>query len=307
MRARPDRNLTPRQDRKKDQDQKRLFKTMRQGPVAGEMAMHISRLSRRAKSGRVTSEGRLAREARLAVRYRKVTLPPPTDHKAGPVRVWAIHVREVAPPPKAAPVEWYLLTTAEVSSLEQAEEIIRFYSLRWRVEDILRVLKSGCKVEELQMQQADRLHLVITLYLVTAWRLMLMTLLGRIEPGLPAKVIFTDTELDVLRVYACRYREPEHTDLASAVLLVAMMGGYRNRTHDPPPGHEIMWRGYTGLQMRAITIEEWGACGGATAAALTPDAYHQPCSSPRFGELVRGTLKSCDAATLTRLSTPDPL
>ena len=107
----------------------------------------------------------------------------------------------------AAPVEWYLLTTAEVSSLEQAEEIIRFYSLRWRVEDIFRVLKSGCKVEELQMQQADRLHLVITLYLVTAWCLMLMTLLGRIEPDLPARVIFTDTELDVLRVYARTYRD----------------------------------------------------------------------------------------------------
>ena len=39
---------------------------------------------------------------------------------------------------------------------------------------------------------------------------------------------------------ACR--PPDH--LAAAVLLLAILGGYQNRTHDPPPGHQIMWRGY---------------------------------------------------------------
>jgi len=128
------------------------------------------------------------------------------------------------------------------------------------VEDIFRVLKTGCKVEELQMQQADRLHLVITLYVVRAWRIMLMRLLGRIKPGLPADIIFTEIELDVLRVYARNYNLPDYTDLASAVPLMAMMGGYWNRTRGPLPGHEIMWRGYSALQMRAITIEEWESC-----------------------------------------------
>ena len=168
------------------------------------------------------------------------------------MRVWAIHVREVAPPAKADPIEWYLLTTAEVRSLDEAEQIIAFYLLRWRVEDTFRVLKSGCKVEELQMQKATRLHLVITMHMVTAWRLMLTTLLGRVDPDLPADIIFTNTELTVLRAYAQTNGLPEHTDLASAVRLVALMGGYRNRKHDPPPGFEIMWRGYTTLLIWAV-------------------------------------------------------
>ena len=253
VRAKHDRTL-------KRKDQVKLFKTMRKGPAAGHVYMSVSRLSRRTKSGRVTSEARMARDAQLEVRYRKVTLPPTKDKTAKPVRVWAIHVREVAPPPKAEAIEWYLLTTAEVSSLAEAKDIIKFYCLRWRVEDIFRVLKTGCKVEELQMQQANRLHLVITLYMVTAWRIMLMTLLGRIEPGLPADIIFTDMQLDVLRVYARNYNLPDYTDLASAVLLMAIMGGYRSRKHDPPPGLEIIWRGYTALQMRATAIEEWESC-----------------------------------------------
>ena len=251
MRAKHDRSL-------KGKDEQRLFKAMRKGPAAGHMS--VSRLSHRAKSGRVTSEARIARDVQLEVRYQKVTLPPTNDKAAEPVRVWAIHVREVAPPPKTEAIEWYVLTTAEVSSLAEAEEIIKFLCLRWRLEDIFRMLKISCRVEELQMQQADQLHLVITLYMVTAWLIMLMALLGRIQSGLPADLIFTETELNMLRVYARNYNEPEHTDLASAVLLMAMMGGYRNQKHDPSPGCEIIWRGYTDMQMRVITIEELASC-----------------------------------------------
>jgi len=38
--------------------------------------------------------------------------------------------------------------------------------------------------------------------LVIAWRIMLMTLLGRETPGLPAEVLFSDVELRTLRAYA---------------------------------------------------------------------------------------------------------
>ena len=90
------------------------------------------------------------------------------------------------------------------------------------------------------------------MHMVTAWRLMLTTLLGHVDPNLPADIIFTNTELTVLRAYAYTNGLPEHTDLASAVRLVAWMGGYRNRKHDPPPGGEIMWRGYITLLTWAV-------------------------------------------------------
>ncbi|MCK5231482.1 MAG: hypothetical protein KAR13_14510 [Desulfobulbaceae bacterium] len=31
--------------------------------------------------------------------------------------------------------------------------------------------------------------------------------------------------------------------------LVAKLGGYLGRSNDPPPGHQLMWRGYTNLQL----------------------------------------------------------
>ena len=41
----------------------------------------------------------------------------------------------------------------------------------------------------------------------------------------------------------------EPTLLGDAVLLVARLGGYLGRANDPPPGHQLMWRGYANLQM----------------------------------------------------------
>ena len=40
--------------------------------------------------------------------------------------------------------------------------------------------------------------------------------------------------------------------LADAVLLVALLGGYQNRKHDPPPGHQIMWRGYERMSIATL-------------------------------------------------------
>ena len=49
---------------------------------------------------------------------------------------------------------------------------------------------------------AERLRRGIAINLVIAWRIMLMTLLGREAPELPAEVLFSDLELEVLNAYA---------------------------------------------------------------------------------------------------------
>ena len=35
---------------------------------------------------------------------------------------------------------------------------------------------------------------------------------------------------------------------AGSLDLTARIGGYLGRNHDPPPGHQLMWRGYARLQ-----------------------------------------------------------
>jgi hypothetical protein len=70
------------------------------------------------------------------------------------------------------------------------------------MEDFHRVLKSGCGVERIAHGTAERIRRAIGINLVIAWRIMLMTLLGRETPELPPEVLFSDIELQVLRAYA---------------------------------------------------------------------------------------------------------
>ena len=65
-----------------------------------------------------------------------------------------------------------------------------------------RVLKSGCRIEDMAHDTAERLRRAIAINLVIAWRIMLMTLLGREVPDLPADVLFSDVELRTLHTYA---------------------------------------------------------------------------------------------------------
>ena len=165
------------------------------------------------------------------------------------MKVWVVHLREEPPPAGETPLEWFLLTTIAVTSNRIAEECLRWYRLRWRIEDWHRVLKSGCGTEKLAYRTAERLRRGIAINMVIAWRIMLMTLLGRECPELPAEVLFSDIEIEVLSAHAVKKNIDPPTQLGEAVQLVASLGGYLGRKKDPPPGHQIMWRGYANLQL----------------------------------------------------------
>ena len=132
-----------------------------------------------------------------------VSLPPSHYHNdKEPIELSIVHALEENPPNNAEPVEWFLLTTIKVTSGEEAVQCLRWYVLRWRIEDWHRVLKSGCRIKDLSHKTAERLRRAIAISLVIAWRIMLMTLMGRETPELPAEVMFSDIELKTLRAYA---------------------------------------------------------------------------------------------------------
>jgi len=65
-------------------------------------------------------------------------------------------VREDNPPANSEQLEWFLLTTINIESIDNATNCLKWYCLRWRIEDWHRVLKSGCKVEEIAHKTAER-------------------------------------------------------------------------------------------------------------------------------------------------------
>ena len=191
----------------------------------------------------------------MELRWREVELADP-DRQEAALKLRLVHVREQTQPEGAERLEWFLLTTLAVQTQQEAERVLEWYKLRWRIEDWYRVLKSGCKVEYLGHRQGERIERAVTINAVIAWRLTLMTLLGRDTPELPADTLFTEIELAALEDFAQDRRQLPPDNLGRAVLTLAMLGGYLNykRKQYAVPGHKVMWEGYT----RLATITQVG-------------------------------------------------
>lgn len=182
---------------------RRLFETARGAPVMARIEINIpGQSSRSKKSKQKARPKRPARTAKVTVRSTQVELVQPEHYRdKKPVKIAIVHIREDNVPENGQKVEWFLLTTISFKSVEDILNCIKWYCLRWRIEDWHRVLKSGCNAEELANKTTQRLKRAVAIKLVIAWRIMLMTLLGREAPNLPAEVMFSDLEIKVMSAY----------------------------------------------------------------------------------------------------------
>lgn len=72
--------------------------------------------------------------------------------------VWAVEALGEIDEPT---ISWMLVTTLPVADFVQACQYLQWYSYRWLIERYHYVLKSGCRVESLQLERFDRLARVI--------------------------------------------------------------------------------------------------------------------------------------------------
>jgi hypothetical protein len=189
---------------------------------------------------------RESRQAEVVVRAAQITLRPPwrPECKLPPVRINAVLVSEVDPPAGDEPVEWLLLTDLPIDRVEQVQQIIAYYCVRWMIEVYFRVLKSGCRVEERLFEYMDRLLTCLALYMIVAWRTLYVCRLGRSCPEISCEAIFEPAEWKSVWKVVHREDPPaEPPALGDFVRLVAQLGGYVNRKRIDPPGPQTVWIG----------------------------------------------------------------
>jgi hypothetical protein len=186
------------------------------------------------------------RQARMELRFASVELKPPKRKRELPgVQLWAVWTREVDPPAGVKPLEWMLLSSVAVDTLEQARERLAWYAARWQIEVYHRTLKSGCRIEERQLGSATRLEACLAIDLVVAWRIFHLAKLGREIPDVPCTVFFEDAEWKalVVRVKQTRNLPASPPSLREALRMVASLGGFLGRKADGEPGTQSLWLG----------------------------------------------------------------
>lgn len=215
---------------------------------------------------------REARTATLQLKFGSFELNPPRNnvrHRKGKLpdlAMHAVHVVETNPPEGVEPIEWMLLTNLPVESLDQARQMVRWYSLRWRIEMFFKVLKSGFKVLDCRLRDAKRLERYITVASIVAWRMLMLTYLARMEPELPCSRVLHECEWKALYLKVNRGKPlPEKIpSFKEAIACIAKLGGFLGRKSDGPPGMIVIWRGWKRLsdlsEMWCLN-NEYNTCG----------------------------------------------
>jgi hypothetical protein len=230
IRAAHDRNLT--------EGSARLWAAAQAGASLGPHRVTVGR-----------RPGQPLRTATLTVRVAAVHLTPPLHHRqrasCPSVPVWAIWAAETQPPDGGAAVQWLLLTTLPVTTLAEAATCLGWYALRWLIERYHFVLKSGCRIEALQLATAARLDRALALYSIVAWRLLWLTYLARQTPDAPCTLALAPAAWQALW---CAHHQTTTLPttpptLALAVRWIARLGGFLGRSGDGEPGVTVLWRG----------------------------------------------------------------
>ena len=249
-------------DNSQENGAKCVFDAVAATPV--RVCYEVSVRGRQLKVGceqRGRRQARESRQATVEVRATTVRLRAPfrPDRKLPDVTIHAVLVREVAPPAGEQPVEWLLLTSLPIGTVEEVLRVIQCYCLRWVIELFFRVLKQGCKVESRRFEYLDRMTRFLAVALLVAWRTLYVTRLGRDSPDLNCEAVFAPSEWKPVYTITQKRRPlKQPPKLQEMVRMVAQLGGYINRPRPDEPGAETIWKGLQRMHDMALCWDAFG-------------------------------------------------
>ena len=210
------------------------------------------------------TDKRSAHQALLEVKYGKVSLGRPektvSKHLPATLEVYVVEVKEHPSTVvnNEQPVHWRLITSHVVEGMEDARKIILWYTKRWLIEQVFRLLKKqGLDLTESLAHKYETLSRLAVVGLIACVRvLQLMT--ARDNPdNTPASIAFCEDEMKTIeslnptlegKTDIQKNPYPEKT-LAFAVWVVARLGGWKSYSKsERPPGPITFFNGLKRLQ-----------------------------------------------------------
>lgn len=198
-----------------------------------------------------TSGKRIRREARKAtfeLRYQHLEVQPPKGYKdSSPIALYAVEAKEITNPlPKTEkPVIWRLWTTLPIENAEQARQIVRFYVLRWIIEQLFRTTKKkGFNIEATQLETFDAILRQTTMVIKAACTVLQLIYARNRNDCQNTNEVFDQREQQVLQQVNERLqgkteklRNPFPQDrLSWATWIIARLGGWKGYQSQKPPG-----------------------------------------------------------------------
>ncbi len=177
------------------------------------------------------------------------------------VALTLVEVIELNPPADVEPIHWRLLTTHAVATSADAWRIVDWYTARWIIEQLFRVMKTqGLNVEDSQIETADRLLKLVAIAAKAA-TVNIQLVQARDGPEeQPASLVFSDDEIDALAALDNRLKGKtklqinphRYRSLAWAAWIIARLGGWDGYPSSKKPGPITFRNGFQHFQSIAV-------------------------------------------------------
>jgi Transposase DDE domain len=202
---------------------------------------------------------RAARKAKMSLKYEKLKIRHPKNRpledKPPYVEMWAIEVKELpgSVPYKEEPILWRLLTTHPITCVKDALKCTEWYSQRWLIEELFRVLKSkGLTIEASQLETGAGLKKLAIIALQVALTTMTLKLSLSNNHKLKANLIFSKEQIHFLSIYmqqlegnTDKLRNPyKKGTLQWSAWGIARVGGWSGYISQGPPGYITIKEGF---------------------------------------------------------------
>ena len=235
-------------DRKLLHESTLLYGYLDQLPASGELTIKVAGDAR---------QNRKKRKARLALKYHAVTLARPGNcsdrFASSSITLSVVEAKEIDYPEHEEPIHWRLYTTHQITTQEEAVQLITWYCMRWLIEQVFRTLKSqGLGLEETPTESAQALMKLSLLALSAAIQIIQLVYARDGTTTQQTALLFTPEEQRFLTVLASKtagktekQKNPyPQENLAWATWIIARLGGWKGDTSSEGwPGPIVVARG----------------------------------------------------------------
>jgi hypothetical protein len=238
------------------QGKQKLFEHLSNQPSQGTYTIELDGDKRKnIKKRTATIEVRFSEVTISANQYTNKTLPRK-------VTLYAIEAKEVSQGVEN-PIHWRLLTTKKVEDFETALLCIEWYTCRWIIEEVFRILKrEGFNIEASELSQGKAIRKLCLMMLETIIKLFIMQIAYDITEETEPRSCFNEVEIECLEMQIGqlegrteKLKNPyNRSDLKRYIWAIARLGGWKGYLSERKPGITTFW---IGLQKFAAIMQGW--------------------------------------------------
>jgi Transposase DDE domain len=225
-------------------DKTKLFTFLSDEPVRGTYTLSIA-----------AKKGRKKRNAQIEIRYKEIEIVKTDSASKGAaasVKLTLIEAKEVGYE-GSDKICWRLLTTINVEDMQVAKGCIEWYSWRWTIEEVFKILKKeGYNIEASELEYPSSVRKMSLMIMEVIIKLFLMRLAyAEPEVDINADSCFTEEEQDFmehqiphLEGKTEKQKNPyKAKDLKRYVWVIARLGGWKGYESKRHPGITTLWLG----------------------------------------------------------------